>query len=123
MEPLDVIPLIKREMKRQHLTMVKMARKLEVQPPAIKGMLSRPTLQVQKLAELSELFNYNFFREVAQMLPYTEPDYSVNKDAEAKAEAEKKQANDEKDALKDRIRVLEIENTILRQTLKDVISR
>jgi hypothetical protein len=74
-------------------------------------MLKRSTLQVQRLAELSEFLQYNFFREIAAKLPYTEPDYSV---AEDRTEVEN---------LQTRIKELEMEVNILRQTLKDLVSR
>ena len=109
---LEVIPMILREMKRNHFSLIHIARKLDVKSSTVKGMLSRPTMQVQKLAELSEIFNYNFFREIAKTLPYTEPNY-----------AEKVTEDTEKVEMKERIKALEMEVGILRQTLKDVVSR
>ncbi|HEY4784793.1 MAG TPA: hypothetical protein VIH57_02035 [Bacteroidales bacterium] len=99
-------------MKRNHVSKVDMARQLQISPSSVQGMLGRPTLQVQKLAELSEIFKYNFFREIADMLPYAEPaSATVTNDAK------------EKDELQERIKALEMEVGILRQTLKDVVSR
>lgn len=119
MEPIEIIPIIKREIKRNHFTLVKLAKKLEVEPSSVKGMLSRSTLQVQRLVDLSEALNYNFFREIADMLPYAEPDYAETKAAEAKVEAMSEQVK----TLNERIKGLELEVSILRQTLKDVVSR
>jgi len=109
--------MINREIKRNRFSLVYMAQKLQKSPSSIFSMLNRPTLQVQKLIELSEIFQYNFFREVAAMLPYTEPDFSVKiEEPEIKDDTEVLE-------LRDRVKMLEMEVTILRQTLKDVISR
>jgi len=112
MEPIEVIPMIRREIKRNHFSLVKVAQKLNVEPSSVKGMLSRPTLQVQRLADLSEVCNYNFFREIAEMLPYAEP-----------LNAGKLTADKEKEELKEHIKALEMEVAILRQTIKDLVSR
>ena len=39
----------------------------------VHGMLSRNTIQVQKLADLCEVMQYNFFREIAEQFPYEQP--------------------------------------------------
>lgn len=109
MESIEILPMIRREMKRNHYTGAELARKLNVQPTAILGMMRRPTLQVQKLLALSEVFNYNFFREIADTLPYAEPDYIDEEAIKA--------------PLQERIKALEMEVSILRQTLKDLVSR
>jgi len=62
------------------------------------------------LADLSEFLNYNFFRELAAKLPYTDPVYAV----------ESKQS--EVEELQNRVKELEMEVGILRQTLKDLVS-
>jgi hypothetical protein len=74
-------------------------------------MLKRSTLQVQRLAEISEFLQYNFFREIAAKLPYKEPDYPV---AEDRTEVENMQSH---------IKELELEVSILQQTLKSLVSR
>ncbi len=111
MEQLAILPMIKREMERKHINATDLSRGMKINHSSAVGMLKRPTLQVQRLAELSEFLQYNFFREIAAKLPYTEPDYSV---AEDRAEVENLQA---------RIKELEMEVNILRQTLKDLVSR
>jgi len=73
-------------------------------------MLKSPTFQVQRLAELSEVLNYNFFRELASKLPYTEPVYAEESKQSEVAE------------LQNRIKELEMEVSILRQTFKDLLS-
>ncbi|HEY4788521.1 MAG TPA: hypothetical protein VIH57_20865 [Bacteroidales bacterium] len=112
MEQIEVISMVRREMQRNHYSSAEMARKLNVQPTSIQGMFSRRTIQVHKLLKLSEIFQYNFFREIAASLPYSEPNYEVKVDEEAI-----------KLPLQERIKELEIEVNILRQTLKDVVSR
>lgn len=111
MEQLPLLPMIKREMERKHLNASDLSRGLHRPYQSVVGMLKRPTLQVQRLAELSEFLNYNFFREIAVKLPYAEPDYSIPKDLTEVA------------SLQNRIKELELEVNILRQTLKDLVSR
>jgi hypothetical protein len=111
MEQLVLLPMIKREMARKHINATDLSRGMKINHSSAVGMLKRSTLQVQRLAELSEFLQYNFFREIAAKLPYTEPDYSV---AEDRTEVEN---------LQTRIKELEMEVNILRQTLKDLVSR
>ena len=111
MEQLAILSMIKREMARKHINATDLSRGMNINHSSAVGMLKRETLQVQRLAELSEFLQYNFFREIAAKLPYTEPDYSV---AEDRTEVEN---------LQSRIKELEIEVNILRQTLKDLVSR
>src|SRR5665648_81258 len=109
METLQVLPMVKREMERKRITSSELSRALKINPSTVSGMLKSPTFQVQRLAELSEFLNYNFFRELAAKLPYTEPVYAV----------ESKQS--EVVELQNRIKELEMEVGILRQTLKDLV--
>jgi len=111
MEQLPILSMIKREMARKHINATDLSRGLKMNHSSVVGMLKRPTLQVQRLAELSEFLNYNFFREIAAKLPYPEPDYLIAKE---RTEAE---------ALQIRVKELELEVSILRQTLKDLVSR
>lgn len=111
MEQLPIISMIRREMDRKHINATDLSRGLKMNHSSVAGMLKRPTLQVQRLAELSEFLNYNFFREIAIKLSYPEPDYTKEID---RSEAE---------GLKNRVKELELEVGILRQTLKDLVSR
>lgn len=111
MEQLDVNAMIKREMERKRVSSAELTRALGINHSSVSGMLQRPTIQVQRLAELSAFFNYNFFREIAQKLPYPEPDYTSTAD---KAEVS---------GLQNRVRDLELEVSILRQTIRDLVSR
>ena len=111
MEQLHILPMIKREMTRKRINATDLSRGLNMPYQSVTGMLKRNTIQVQRLAELSEFLQYNFFREIAAQLPYKEPDNSV---AEDRTEVEN---------LQFRIKELEMEVNILRQTLKDLVSR
>lgn len=108
MSQLEILSIIKREMKTRHLTNADLARGLRMNPSSVSGMLKRPTIQVNKLVELSGIFQYNFFREMALKLPYVEPDYSDQTEVIG---------------LKNRVKELELEVSILRQTIKDLVSR
>ncbi|HEX3006134.1 MAG TPA: helix-turn-helix transcriptional regulator [Bacteroidales bacterium] len=101
--------MLLREMKARHLTKKEVARKLGVNPSSVKGMIRRPTMHVQRLMELSEVLQYNFFREIAATLPYKEPSYEPEIDTV-------------KAPLLEQIKNLQLEISILRQTLKDLTS-
>jgi len=111
METLSPITMISREMKRKRINVSELARGLRINHSTAAGMLQRPTLQVQRLAEISELLNYNFFREIANTLSCTEPDYTSEPN---RAEVNK---------LQNQIKDLELEVRILRQTIKDLSGR
>jgi hypothetical protein len=110
MDRLQILPMIRREMRRKHITSADIARKLRLNPSTVHGTLTRSTMQVQKLIELSEILQYNFFSEIAGQLPYKEPVQAGDK-TDNHVEAE----------LKDRIKALEMEVGILRQTLMEVV--
>jgi hypothetical protein len=109
MERIAIIPGIKRIMKERRISVAELARGLKMHPASAAGMLKRPTLQVQKLAELSFFFQYNFFREIAESLPFSELDFSANS----------REAVD----LQNRVKELELEVKVLRQTIKDLVGR
>ncbi len=111
MEPIAPITMIAREMKRRHINVTDLGRGLRIKHSSVVGMMKRPTLQVQRLAEVSEFLNYNFFREIANKLPCTEPDYT--------SEIYRTEIN----GLQSRVKDLELEVSILRQTIKDMAGR
>ena len=104
MEKLPVMQLINREMKRKKLNPANISKSLGLSYTAAHRMFLRPTIQVQRLAELSELLGYNFFRELAEKLPCDEPEVV---------------GHPEINALKERIKELEIEN----RTLKEMVGK
>ncbi|MFA5328965.1 MAG: hypothetical protein WC384_14325 [Prolixibacteraceae bacterium] len=105
MEQLAIISMVRREMDRKNISGAELARALKVNPSSVMGMFSRSTLQVQRLAEISEFLRYNFFREIALKLPFAEPD------------------NTEAAGLQNRVKELEFEVSILRQTIRDLAGR
>jgi len=105
MDTIQVIPMIEREMYRKHQSISEIARKLSLNQSSVNGMFKRSSMQVQRLIKLSDVLQYNFFREIAALLPYAEP-------------ADETQVKDQ-----ERIKELEIEVRILRQTLKDATNR
>lgn len=108
MEQLPILTMVKREMARKHINATDLSRGLNMPYQSVVGMLKRETLQVQRLAEISEFMQYNFFREIAIKLPYSEPDLVDATEATA---------------LQNRVKELEMEVSILRQTLRDLVSR
>ena len=111
MMQLEIPSMIKREMERKRISSADLVRALKINHASVSGMLQRPTIQVQRLAELSEFFEYNFFREIAQKLPYCEPDTANLADKTEIA------------TLQTRVHDLELEVSILRQTIRDLAGR
>ncbi len=103
--------MILREMKKNHIKVADISRSLNIRYSSAHSLINGSTLQVSRLFDISVALQYNFFREIAQMLPYKNPDYSVVQD------------DSELKTLKERLKLLEIENGILRQTLKDIAGR
>jgi hypothetical protein len=116
MERIAIIPGIKRIMKERRISVAELARGLKMHPASAAGMLKRPTLQVQKLAELSFFFQYNFFREIAESLPFSEPDFSA-------INTEVVDLQNRVKGLEQEVKGLELEVSILRQTIKDLVGR
>ena len=111
MMQLEIPSMIKREMERKRISSADLVRALKINHASVSGMLQRPTIQVQRLAELSEFFEYNFFREIAQKLPFSEPDYTNTLERV------------EITTLQTRVHDLELEVSILRQTIRDLAGR
>ncbi len=107
---MDANKMILRELKRKHMTGRHLAQKLAIAPSAVHSILNRSTLQVKKLFEVSQALEYNFFREIAELLPYSEPKDKLDTEAMMAP-------------LLEQIKNLQMENSILRQTLKDITSR
>ena len=112
MNKIDVVSMVNRELENRHINHSDVARKLGVNRSSIQGMLTRPTFQVQRLVDLSEVCNYNFFREVADMLPYEEP-----------VATRIQSVADTVNGMNEHIKELEMEVKILRQTLKDIVGK
>lgn len=102
MEQLAITSMIRREMKNRSISGPQLSRSLGLSVKTMTTMLRGTTIQAQRLADISELLKYNFFREVAQQLPINEP------------------VSGEVAALQNRVQELEMENKILRQTMKDL---
>ncbi len=109
MKQIEVVSLIKREMKNRRIRLTEMAKGLQMNPSSVSGILERSTLRVQKLADISEFFKYNFFREISWNFPYDEPLTPVEKS--------------ELLSLQTRVKELELEVNILRQTIRDMAGR
>jgi len=110
METLPVLSIVRRELQRKKVSVSELSRALKINSSSVSGMLKSQTFQVQRLADLSEYLNYNFFRELAAKLPYAEPVYATESKQSEVAE------------LQARVKELEMEVGILRQTLKDLVS-
>ena len=58
----NILEIIKREMKKRHLTNTELSRKIGVHQTTIHGMLSRNSIKVNRVADLCKAFQFNFFR-------------------------------------------------------------
>lgn len=105
MQQLQIVTRINRLMASRHISKAALARFLGIPATAVTSMLKGSTLQVQRLAEISEYLKYNYFREIASELPFSEPEDVVVT------------------GLQNRIRDLEMEVTILRQTIRELMGR
>lgn len=102
------VSMVKREMKKRRYTPTDIANALRLSTSTVQGLLNRDRLHVSRLLQFSEALEYNFFKEIAWKLPYAEP-----------ATEENKLIGEQQN----RIKELEMEVHILRQTLKDLIAR
>ncbi|HBL75224.1 MAG TPA: hypothetical protein DD458_08345 [Prolixibacteraceae bacterium] len=106
-EPIRVIAMLKREMKKRNLCVADVARSMNTSHSTVFGSLQRPTIQVQKLLEWCELLQYNFFKEIAVKLPYNDPPDADNSPVVQQQK---------------RIQELEMEVVILKRTLKELVA-
>lgn len=109
---MEINEMIDREMYRKRLSKADMAKKLNNHPTTINLLLESKDMRVSRLLQLSDVLQYNFLMEIAASLPYKEPIYEIKTDEDAL-----------KAPLLERIKNLELEVSILRQTLKDITSK
>lgn len=102
MKDFSVKELVNRELKRKNLKPSDLAKRLGMSHPGACRILRQDTIQVQRLADISHILQYNFFRELARKFPYSEPSYSDTPTD---------------DTLKEQIRELKIENRILKEII------
>lgn len=112
MQQIPVLNLVKRVVIEKKVSYAELSRGLTISNTSVLTMMRRNTMQVQRLAELSELLHYNFFREIADMLPYKEP---INSPQDENGLALPTRAE-----LETRIKELELEISIMRRTWKDI---
>jgi len=115
--------MVLREMENRHVRPSDLAHKLSRSNSAMGNMLKKESVQVQRLVELSELFQYNFFTEIAAELSLATPDYIKLCEKAGNPIVVESKDSAEVVELRERVKALEIEVTVLRQTLKDVIAR
>lgn len=126
MEQIDVNAMVKRELQKRQIFQAKLARKLNLSQTTVYGMLSRPTLQVQRLIDLSMVCNYNFFREIADLLPCPKPEIGKIESGDQKniEPGERiKELESENSRLKLELEIKNREVEILRQTLRDLVQK
>lgn len=65
--------LILSEMKKQEVSVVVMAKKLDVSMNAMYSILKKPSIQINRLAQISEVLQVNFFKILAEELNIQNP--------------------------------------------------
>jgi hypothetical protein len=123
MKNIDTLSKIRRVMENQHSNTMNLANSLSISRSATASMLQKPILQVQRLVELCEVLQYNFFTEIAAELPYAEPDYIKLRERSGNPVPLEDINSPQLLELQNRLKMLEMEVSILRQTLKDVVAR
>ncbi len=96
----EALRMIKQKMEEKGWNQTKLAGFLHVYPSAVFQMLNGSTMSLNKLKELSDIFEYNFFTDLAGMLDLPEP-------------AKEPIPPVDHSACQERIRELEIENRTL----------
>jgi len=99
----------------QHLNKAQLARKIKMTAPNAAYTLRNSSMPVEKLISISRAFQYNFFREIANMLQITEP--ATDKTANEKIEQELAALTQECNTLKVELARLETENTYLKKII------
>jgi len=112
MERIAVYTMVNRELNRRHFTPAEIARSLKLNPSTISGMMKRTNMDVQRLAQFSSMCEYNFFREIAEILPYVDPTPQKTESAAQIITG-----------LNEHIKELELEVKILRQTLREFVAK
>ena len=105
MEKIDALACVRREMKRQQLSITDLAQKSSFGITSIYSIFRRKHITVEHLAHFTEALQYNFFKEIGAKYPFAEP------------------TNEETAVLQQRIKELELEVTLLRRTIKDIMGK
>ncbi len=100
----EALRMIKQKMEEKGWNQTKLAGLLHVYPSAVFQMLNGSTMSLDKLKELSGIFGYNFFIDLADMLDLPEP-------------AKESAPTIDHSACEERIQELEIENRTLLKIL------
>ena len=103
----NILEIIKREMQQKHLSSTELSRKMGLHQTTVHGMLTRDSIKVERLAELCNIMQYNFFRELAEQFPYEQPEFNeVFKQKEA--------------ALTEEIKTLKIKVEVLNEVIEKI---
>ena len=108
------IALIKREMKKRHMSSIELSRLLGLHQTTVHSLLKRDTIKVERVAQLCKVFQYNFFRELAEQFPFEQP---VFDNAYKQKEVE---LNKEIDRLKDENKTLNIQVDLLKEVIEKI---
>lgn len=96
--------MVKRQMEARNMNTHQLAKAVGMSYAGLWQMFKNDKLKVQRLAEMSEAMQYNFFRELAQQFPYTEPVYTTEEAASSQV-------------LQTRIKELELEIKVLKEAI------
>ena len=106
--------IIVRKMKTRALTKNRLAKTLKLTPPTISLMVNSPSVQTDRLIEVSEALGYNFFHEIGQMLNISAP----QKGAETVADARMNELQGQIGDMEREMRFMREENIYLRHIVE-----
>lgn len=104
---INTLKIIKRELKKKHITNTELSRLLGLHQSTVHNMLSSKSMQVERMAQISEVLQYNFFREIAEQFPYEQPVFdNAFKQKEKELTEEINQLKEENKALNIKVKLL-----------------
>lgn len=96
---------VNRQVQQSGKSIQKLAREMDMSYSGVWQMLGREQLTLERLAQLSRVLQYNFFRELAQDFEYPNPDYSNTAERNENA------------VLQKRVQELELEVRVLKEAI------
>ena len=69
----DIFEMVAAEIKRQKISKLELSRRMNIHSTSIHGMYERKRIPFNRLVQLSEILNYNFFQAIANQIEIPNP--------------------------------------------------